>query len=110
MKLSMEDRIRLMKAIEDYPIENQRQLAEIIQLSLGKTNFILRNLIDIGLVKLSNFRNSDNKIGYNYMLTPQGITEKVKITMEFLERKEQEYSQLEKEIENLKQDLNRENL
>ena len=49
MKLSMEDRIKLMKAIEAYPIENQRQLAEIIQLSLGKTNFIVRNLIDIGL-------------------------------------------------------------
>ena len=64
MKLSLEDRINLMRAIEDYPIENQRQLAEVINLSLGKTNFILKSLIKVGLVKLSNFRDSDNKFGY----------------------------------------------
>ena len=91
MKLSMEDKIKLMKAIEAYPIENQRQLADAIQLSLGKTNYILRNLIDVGLVKLSNFRKSDNKIGYTYILTPKGISEKIKITVDFLERKEKEY-------------------
>lgn len=105
MKLSVEDRIKLMNAIENHPIENQRQLAEIIKFSLGKTNFILRNLIDVGLIKLSNFKNSENKIGYTYILTPKGISEKLKITIQFLERKEKEYSSLEKEIEELRLDL-----
>lgn len=105
MRLSIEDRIKLMKAIENHPIENQRQLAEIIELSLGKTNFVLRNLIDIGLVKLTNFKNSENKIDYGYILTPKGIKEKIRITKEFIEKKEEEYSKLEKEIEGLKLDL-----
>ncbi len=107
MKLSVEDRIKLMKAIESYPIENQRQLSEIIQLSLGKTNYLLRNLIGVGLVKLSNFKRSDNKIGYTYKLTPKGISEKVRITVEFLERKEEEYLLLRKEIKSLKIQLER---
>ena len=105
MKLSLEDRINLMRAIEDYPIENQRQLAEVINLSLGKTNFILKSLIKVGLVKLSNFRDSDNKFGYTYILTPKGISEKLTITSEFLQKKELEYSLLQKEIEILKAEL-----
>jgi len=105
MKLSLEDRINLMRAIEDYPIENQRQLAEVINLSLGKTNFILKSLIKVGLVKLSNFRDSDNKFGYTYILTPKGISEKLTITSEFLQKKELEYSLLQKEIQILKAEL-----
>ena len=105
MKLSLEDRINLMRAIEEYPIENQRQLAEVINLSLGKTNFILKSLIKVGLVKLSNFRDSDNKFGYTYILTPKGISEKLTITSEFLQKKELEYSLLQKEIEILKAEL-----
>ena len=105
MKLSLEDRINLMRAIEDYPIENQRQFAEVINLSLGKTNFILKSLIKVGLVKLSNFRDSDNKFGYTYILTPKGISEKLTITSEFLQKKELEYSLLQKEIQILKAEL-----
>ena len=105
MKLSLEDRINLMRAIEDYPIENQRQLAEVINLSLGKTNFILKSLIKVGLVKLSNFRDSDNKFGYTYILTPKGISEKLRITAKFLQKKELEYSLLQEEIEILKAEL-----
>jgi len=105
MKLSLEDRINLMRAIEDYPIENQRQLAEVINLSLGKTNFILKSLIKVGLVKLSNFRDSDNKFGYTYILTPKGISEKLKMSSEFLQKKEVEYSLLQKEIKILKAEL-----
>jgi len=105
MKVSLEDRVKLMRAVEDCPIENQRQLAEAINLSLGKTNFILRSLIKVGLVKLSNFRDSDNKFGYTYILTPKGISEKLRITSEFLQKKELEYSLLQKEIEILKTEL-----
>ena len=105
MKLSLEDKIKLMQAIEGNPIENQRQLAEVINLSLGKTNFILRSLIKVGLVKLSNFRDSDNKFGYTYILTPKGISEKLRITSEFLQKKELEYSLLQKEIKILKAEV-----
>ena len=105
MKVSLEDRVKLMRAVEDCPIENQRQLAEAINLSLGKTNFILRSLIKVGLVKLSNFRDSDNKFGYTYILTPKGISEKLTITSEFLQKKELEYSLLQKEIQILKAEL-----
>ena len=105
MKLSLEDKIKLMKAIEGNPIENQRQLAEVINLSLGKTNFVLRSLIKVGLVKLSNFRDSDNKFGYTYILTPKGISEKLRITSEFLQKKESEYSLLQKEIKILKAEV-----
>ena len=105
MKLTLKDKINLMRAIEDYPIENQRQLAEVINLSLGKTNFMLRSLIKVGLVKLSNFKDSDNKFGYTYILTPKGISEKLTITSEFLQKKELEYSLLQKEIKILKAEV-----
>ena len=105
MKLTLKDKINLMRAIEDCPIENQRQLAEVINLSLGKTNFMLRSLIKVGLVKLSNFKDSDNKFGYTYILTPEGISEKLRITSEFLQKKELEYSLLQKEIKILKAEL-----
>lgn len=108
MKLSLEDRMKLMEAIENYPIENQRQLAKIIELSLGKTNYILRNLIEVGLVKLANFRSSDDKIGYTYILTPKGLSEKLRITIQFLERKEQEYLLLSEKINTLKEELKEE--
>ena len=105
MKLTLKDKINLMRAIEDCPIENQRQLAEVINLSLGKTNFMLRSLIKVGLFKLSNFKDSDNKFGYTYILTPKGISEKLRITSEFLQKKELEYSLLQKEIKILKAEL-----
>ena len=105
MKLTLKDKINLMRAIEDCSIENQRQLAEVINLSLGKTNFMLRSLIKVGLVKLSNFKDSDNKFGYTYILTPKGISEKLRITSEFLQKKELEYSLLQKEIKILKAEL-----
>ena len=108
MKLSLEDRMKLMEAIESHPIENQRQLAEIIELSLGKTNYMLRNLIEVGLVKLANFKNSDDKIGYTYILTPKGLAEKLRITIQFLERKEEEYLMLSEKISNLKDELKEE--
>ena len=105
MKLTLKDKINLMRAIDDCPIENQRQLAEVINLSLGKTNFILTSLIKVGLVKLSNFKDSDNKFGYTYILTPKGISEKLRITSEFLQKKELEYSLLQKEIKILKAEV-----
>jgi EPS-associated MarR family transcriptional regulator len=72
---------------------------------LGKTHYLVKSLIEVGWVKLENFRRSDNKIGYMYLLTPAGMSEKAKITQKFLTRKENEYQQLKREIEQLKTEI-----
>ena len=64
---------KILKILEDNPNLTQRQIAKKLNLSLGKTNYVIRALIDSGWVKLNNFRRSDQKIGYIYLLTPQGI-------------------------------------
>ena len=79
----------------------QRQMASELGLSLGKTNYVVRALVDKGWVKLSNFKRSDNKLGYLYLLTPEGVTEKSILAQNFLNRKSIEYNRLKKEIEKL---------
>ena len=74
-------------------------------MSLGKTNYVLKSLIDVGWVKLDNFQRSDNKWGYAYLLTPTGITEKAAITVRFLKRKKQEYDNLQIEIAQLQKEV-----
>jgi len=83
----------------------QRQMAKELGLSLGKTNYVIRALIDKGWVKLSNFRRSDNKLGYIYLLTPEGMSEKTILAQNFLKRKSEEYNRLKEEIEMLKNEL-----
>ena len=83
----------------------QRQMAKELGLSLGKTNYVVRALVDKGWVKLSNFKRSDNKLGYIYLLTPEGIAEKSILAQNFLKRKSEEYNRLKKEIEILKNEL-----
>ena len=68
-------------------------------MSLGKAHYVLKSLIDVGWVKLNNFRGSNNKLGYAYVLTPDGIAEKAAITVRFLARKQREYIELQAEIE-----------
>ena len=75
----------------------QRDLAKILNASLGKINHCIKALIDIGFIKLDNFSNSQNKLQYLYLLTPQGIVAKTRLTKKFLKIKQQEYNQL-KEI------------
>ena len=84
---------------------NQRDLAEAMGVSLGKANYCLRALVEKGLVKLDRFRLHPDKRQYIYLLTPKGIDEKVRITMDFLARKVSEYEALEKEIAQLQGDL-----
>lgn len=93
---------KILKNIEVNPNLTQRQLAKELDISLGKVNYIIRALLDIGWVKIDNFRKSDNKIGYLYLLTPEGIEQKAIITQQFLQRKIEEYDYLKKEIEELK--------
>lgn len=95
----------ILKILEDNPKMTQRQVAKEMGLSLGKTNYIIRALVAKGWVKLSNFKRSDNKLGYIYLLTPEGVAKKSILAENFLRRKSEEYNRLKKEIEMLKQEL-----
>ena len=103
--LDEETRYRLLKCLEANPDLSQRQLAEQLGVSVGKINFCLRALLDKGLLKVRNFRNSGNKVAYAYYLTPKGAQEKVRATGRFLQRKLKEYEQIEREIEELKREV-----
>ena len=96
---------KVLKWLEKNPNITQRQLAKELGVSLGKTHYLISSLINVGWVKLANFKRSDNKMGYMYLLTPTGINEKAKITKTFLARKENEYQQLRREIEQLKSEV-----
>ena len=95
----------ILKILEDNPKMTQRQVAKELGLSLGKTNYIIRALVAKGWVKLSNFKRSDNKLGYIYLLTPEGVAKKSILAENFLRRKSEEYNRLKKEIAMLKQEL-----
>jgi EPS-associated MarR family transcriptional regulator len=96
----------VLKILEQQPDLTQRQLAVKLGVSLGKTHYLVKSLIDVGWVKLDNFQRSDNKWGYAYLLTPMGIAEKAAITARFLVRKQQEHVKLQKEITQLQEELN----
>ena len=97
--------LNALKLLEKNPELTQRELAVELGLSLGKTHYVLKSLVDIGLVKVANFQRSGNKWGYVYLLTPRGIAEKAAITVRFLARKQEEFKQLEREIEVLKAEV-----
>ena len=96
---------RALKILELQPNLTQRQLSEALGVSLGKTNYVLNSLIDVGWIKLDNFQKSDNKWGYAYLLTPTGVAEKAAITLRFLKRKKQEYNDLQLEIARLQKEV-----
>jgi len=89
---------RVMKLIEENPEISQRELARELGLSLGKVNYCLKAFVAKGFVKVDNFRRSDNKRAYAYLLTPRGIEEKARVTMQFFRRIEAEYEMLKREI------------
>ncbi len=97
--LTDEYRYKILKLIEAKPEISQRELAKMLGVSLGKANFCLNALIEKGLLKATNFRNSQNKLAYMYLLTPSGVEEKSKITLRFLKSKMQEYELLKQELE-----------
>ena len=92
---------RILEKIEEQPDISQRELAEHLGVSVGKANFVLGALIERGLVKAENFKKSNKKAGYLYLLTPKGIAEKVGITARFLASKQAEYDRLKHEIEEI---------
>ena len=100
-------RLRLLRQLTEHPELSQREIARHLGLSLGKTNYCLRALIDKGWVKVNNFRTSDNKLAYAYVLTPSGLRAKINATSAFLSRKQDEYVQLEREIAELRSEVER---
>ena len=105
--LTDEYRYKILKLVESNPSISQRELAEQLGISLGKANFCLKALINVGLLKATNFRNNKNKLAYMYLLTPTGIEEKALITLRFLKHKLNEYETLQAEIEELRREAAR---
>ena len=103
--LSEELELRTLKLLTENPHLTQRELASQLGISLGKAHYVLKALVNVGWIKLGNFRRSDNKVGYAYLLTPQGLVEKSAITRRFLLRKQGEYVQLRTEIEMLQREV-----
>jgi len=101
--------LKVLRHLENDPEITQRELAKKLGISLGKANYCLKALIDKGLVKTGNFKNSNNKVSYLYLLTPKGIEEKSRITIHFLKRKINEYEELRREIDELQQEIRVEN-
>ena len=98
-------RLAVLRLLEQRPDLSQRDLSEALGLSLGKTHYVLHSLLDKGQVKAGNFRRSDNKLAYAYVLTPHGLREKLRLTKAFLSRKEAEFEQLRRTIATLKNEL-----
>lgn len=94
---------RILKLLEQNPAASQRELARAAGISLGKLNYCLKALVAKGLVKAENFKNNPSKLGYLYVLTPQGIAERARLTVEFLRVKEREVEALRAEVEALRQ-------
>ena len=88
----------MMRLIEARPDITQREMAAELGVSLGKTNYCLRALVEKGFIRAGNFGNSRNKVRYLYVLTPSGMERKARLTLAFLERKQREYEALKSEI------------
>ena len=93
-----QDHFNVLRKINIKPKSTQRELAEELGFSLGKLNYCLRALKTKGLIKMKNFGRNPNKINYIYVLTPRGIAEKTKLTINFMKRKMKEYDEIRKEI------------
>ena len=98
-------KFRVFQIINENPQITTREIAQKVGISNGSTYYLLTSLIDMGFVKLSNFKGSSQKVKYSYLLTPKGIREKSLVTSKFLVRKKQEYELLKKEIIKLERDL-----
>ena len=96
--INNDEQLNILRKIKKNPSINQRQLASDLGLSLGKMNYCLQALKAKGLIKIQNFKKNRNKIRYLYILTPQGIAKKTKLTISFMKRKLEEYDELQTEI------------
>lgn len=94
-----EDQLDIMHIIQDNSISSQREIAKKTGSSIGKVNYCIKALVDIGFIKIDNFSKSTKKINYAYILTPKGIKSKTVITKQFILKKKQEYDKLTSYIE-----------
>ena len=93
-----EDHFKILRKIQKGHKHSQRKMAIELGFSLGKLNYCLKALQKKGLVKIKNFKKNDKKINYLYVLTPKGMSEKTKLTINFMKRKMHEYDELKKEL------------
>lgn len=103
--MSEQRQLDAMRLLELNPEMTQRELAQELGVSLGAANYCLKALVKKGWVKLENFQNNPNKLGYLYLLTPMGVAAKTQLTANFLRRKLAEYEALKMEIEQLKDEV-----
>ncbi len=94
-----EDHFKILRTIKKNPNSSQRMLADEADVSLGKLNYCLKALKEKGFIKIKNFKKNPKKLNYIYVLTPKGIAEKTKLTINFMKLKMKEYDELKKEIE-----------
>ena len=94
-----QDNLNLLRKIKNKPESSQRELAEELGFSLGKLNYCMKALQAKGLIKIENFKKNPDKLRYIYVLTPKGISEKAKLTINFMKRKFKEYEELKEELE-----------
>lgn len=106
MSPNQQARFRILKILAEEPELTQRELAARLGISLGKSNYLLKALIEKGLIKIRNFRRATNKLKYVYLLTPAGIRERIRLAGAYLARKEAEYEALKSEIDELKGKIN----
>ena len=99
--LNINSKYELLKSLEKDSNLTQRQLSKELGISLGKVNYCLQSLVEKGLVKIQNFKSSNSKAQYAYLLTPKGVEEKSRLTIEFLKTKTKEYEMLKNEVEKL---------
>lgn len=102
--INTETQYKVMRLLEANPEMSQRDVARALGVSVGKANYCLRALVVKGCIKATNFRNSRNKAAYMYLLTPQGVNEKARLTVEFLQRKVREYEALRDEIKQMRRE------
>ena len=94
--------LRILRILKEAPQISQRQLAECLGASLGKTNYLLKALLDKGYIKAGNFLRAADKLKYVHLLTPEGIRAKLRLTRDYLARKEQEYIAMKEEIDHIR--------
>ena len=107
ISLQEENHLKVLRFLEANPHLSQRELADALGVSLGKTNYCLKALLGKGFIKMQSFKKSQNKLAYAYLLTPTGIVEKAGLTVRFLARKVAEYESLTLEIELLKAEMSK---
>lgn len=100
-QIQEETRLRVLRHLDSDPNLSSREIAKLVGISNGAAYYCINALIDKGLIKLNNFKSSGKKSNYVYLLTPQGFSEKARLTLKFLKLKRIEFNELKNEIDQL---------